>query len=184
VPLSDVGQIIRSPRRRARAAAVGKSGRTLRLPIVATRVRIARGLRASTGPLSGLDNSIKLRAELSCYLLPMICSCVSCSGVVPIRRASPNRPHAVTQAKSALPPKADIRSAPWASVLCQASAQHFQQCAEFPLLRNRGLGPLAVTVLSIPLARRAPLPLADRYRCRCGRRGRRRLGFRQLRFVC
>src|SRR5262245_30773063 len=51
---------------------------------------------------------IKLRAELSCYLLPMICSCVSCSGVVPIRRASPNRPHAVTQAKSALPPKADI----------------------------------------------------------------------------
>ena len=88
------------------------------------------------------------RAELFCYLLPMICSCVSCSGVVPIRRASPNRPHAVTQAKSALPPKADIRSAPWASVLCQASAQHFQQCAEFPLLRNRGLGPLAVTVLS------------------------------------
>jgi hypothetical protein len=29
----------------------------------------------------------------------------------------------------------------------QASAKHFQQCAEFPLLRNRGLGPLAVTVL-------------------------------------
>src|SRR5262245_42317181 len=23
---------------------------------------------------------------------------------------------------------------------CQASAEHFQQCAEFPLLRNRGLG--------------------------------------------
>jgi hypothetical protein len=37
----------------------------------------------------------------------------------------------------------------------QASAEHFQQCAEFPLLRNRGLGPLAVTVLPIPLARRA-----------------------------
>jgi hypothetical protein len=43
---------------------------------------------------------------------------------------------------------------------CQASAEHFQQCAEFLLLRNRGLGPLAVTVLPIPLARRAPLPLA------------------------
>jgi hypothetical protein len=38
---------------------------------------------------------------------------------------------------------------------CQASAEHFQQCGEFPLLRNRGLGPLAVTVLAIPLARRA-----------------------------
>jgi hypothetical protein len=36
----------------------------------------------------------------------------------------------------------------------QAGAEHFQQCAEFPLLRNRGLGPLAVTVLAIPLARR------------------------------
>jgi len=34
---------------------------------------------------------------------------------------------------------------------CQASAEHFQQCAEFALLRNRGLGPLAVTVLAIPL---------------------------------
>src|SRR5262245_35708464 len=38
--------------------------------------------------------------------------------------------------------------------LCQASAEHFQQCAEFLPLRNRGLGPLAVTVLPIPLARR------------------------------
>jgi hypothetical protein len=28
--------------------------------------------------------------------------------------------------------------------LCEASAEHSQQCAEFPLLRNRGLGPLAV----------------------------------------
>jgi hypothetical protein len=37
---------------------------------------------------------------------------------------------------------------------CQASAEHFQQCAELPLLRNRGLGPLAVTALPIPLARR------------------------------
>jgi len=41
--------------------------------------------------------------------------------------------------------------------LCQASAEHFQQCAEFLLLRNRGLGPLAVTILPIPLASRAPL---------------------------
>jgi hypothetical protein len=39
--------------------------------------------------------------------------------------------------------------------VCQASAEHFQQCAEFLLLRNRGLGPLAVTVLLIPFARRA-----------------------------
>ena len=38
--------------------------------------------------------------------------------------------------------------------LCEASAEHSQQCAEFLLLRNRGLGPLAVTVLPIPLARR------------------------------
>jgi hypothetical protein len=37
---------------------------------------------------------------------------------------------------------------------CQASAEHFQQCAEFPLLCNRGLGPLTMTVLPIPLARR------------------------------
>jgi hypothetical protein len=32
--------------------------------------------------------------------------------------------------------------------LCQASAEHSQQCAEFLPLRNRSLGPLAVTVLS------------------------------------
>jgi hypothetical protein len=38
---------------------------------------------------------------------------------------------------------------------CQASAEHFQQCAEFLLLRNRGFGALAVTVLPVPLARRA-----------------------------
>jgi hypothetical protein len=37
----------------------------------------------------------------------------------------------------------------------QAVAEHFQQCAEFPLLRNRVFGPLAVTVLPIPFARRA-----------------------------
>ena len=37
----------------------------------------------------------------------------------------------------------------------QASAKHFQQRAEFLLLRNRGLSPLAVTVLPIPLARRS-----------------------------
>jgi hypothetical protein len=40
-------------------------------------------------------------------------------------------------------------------ISCQASAEHFQQCAEFLLLSNRGLGPLAVTVLPIALARRA-----------------------------
>ena len=38
---------------------------------------------------------------------------------------------------------------------CQASAEHFQQCAEFLLLRNRGLGPLAVMVLPIALAMKA-----------------------------
>ena len=37
--------------------------------------------------------------------------------------------------------------------LCQASAEHFQQCAEFLPLSNRGLGALAVTVLPIALAR-------------------------------
>jgi hypothetical protein len=36
-----------------------------------------------------------------------------------------------------------------------ASTEHFQQCAEFALLRNRGLGALAVAVLPIPLASRA-----------------------------
>ena len=35
----------------------------------------------------------------------------------------------------------------------QAGAEHFQQCAEFLPLSNRGLGPLAVTVLAIPFAR-------------------------------
>jgi hypothetical protein len=38
---------------------------------------------------------------------------------------------------------------------CQASAEHFQQCAESLLLGNRGLGPLAVTVLPVALAMRA-----------------------------
>ena len=38
--------------------------------------------------------------------------------------------------------------------LCQVVAEHFQQCAESPLLCNRGLGALAVTVLAIALARR------------------------------
>lgn len=37
---------------------------------------------------------------------------------------------------------------------CQASAEHLEQCAEFLLLRNRGLGSLAVTVLPVALARR------------------------------
>ena len=36
----------------------------------------------------------------------------------------------------------------------QASAEHLEQRAEFPLLRNRGLGPLAGPVLPIALARR------------------------------
>jgi hypothetical protein len=35
---------------------------------------------------------------------------------------------------------------------CQASTEHFEQCAEFALLGNRRLGLLAVTVLSISLA--------------------------------
>ena len=46
-------------------------------------------------------------------------------------------------------------TARWRTDSCQASAEHFQQCAESPPLRNRGLGPLAVTVLAIALARRA-----------------------------
>src|SRR5215831_20118926 len=58
-------------------------------------------------------------------------------------------------------PVSNARSAPQhgasdsysAARLGQASAKHFQQCAEFPLLRNRGLRPLAVTVLPIALAR-------------------------------
>ena len=39
--------------------------------------------------------------------------------------------------------------------LCQTGAEHFEQCGEFLLLSNRGLGPLAVPVLTVPLARRA-----------------------------
>jgi hypothetical protein len=35
----------------------------------------------------------------------------------------------------------------------QVSAEHFQQCAEFLLLRDCGLGPFAVAVLPISLAR-------------------------------
>jgi hypothetical protein len=38
---------------------------------------------------------------------------------------------------------------------CQASTEHFEQCAEFALFRNCHLGALAVTVLAIALARRA-----------------------------
>jgi hypothetical protein len=41
------------------------------------------------------------------------------------------------------------------STAYSASAEHFQQCAKFPLLHNRGLSALAVTVLPIALARRA-----------------------------
>ena len=36
----------------------------------------------------------------------------------------------------------------------QASPEHFQQCAKFLPLRNRGVGPLAVTILPIALASR------------------------------
>jgi hypothetical protein len=39
-------------------------------------------------------------------------------------------------------------------MLGQTSAEHFQQCAEFLPLRNRGFGSLAVTVWPIPFARR------------------------------
>jgi hypothetical protein len=40
-------------------------------------------------------------------------------------------------------------------LLTSTSAEQFRQCAEFLPLCNRGLGPLAVTVLPIPFARRA-----------------------------
>ena len=40
-------------------------------------------------------------------------------------------------------------------LLTSTSAEHFQQSAEFMPLCNRAFGPLAVTVLPIPLARRA-----------------------------
>jgi hypothetical protein len=56
--------------------------------------------------------------------------------------------------------------------LHQASAEHFQQSAEFLPLRNRGLGPLAVAVLPVPLAGRpaatacaAVQPTATLFRC-------------------
>jgi hypothetical protein len=39
--------------------------------------------------------------------------------------------------------------------IMQASVEHFQKCAELPLLCNRGLRAVAVTELPIPLARRA-----------------------------
>jgi hypothetical protein len=42
----------------------------------------------------------------------------------------------------------------------QAGAEHVQQGAEFLPLCNRGLGPLTVAVLPIPLARRAACTLA------------------------
>jgi len=49
----------------------------------------------------------------------------------------------------------------------QASAEQFQQCAEFPPLRNRRLGPFAVTILPIPIAGIADIsgqPLSPRSR--------------------
>ena len=51
--------------------------------------------------------------------------------------------------------------------LSQPSPEHFQQCAEFPPLRNRRLGPFAVTILPIPLAGIADVsgqPLSPRSR--------------------
>jgi len=48
----------------------------------------------------------------------------------------------------------DGRACPDVTHLSQASAEQFQQCAEFLLLRNRGLGPLAVFLLAVPLAGR------------------------------
>jgi len=44
---------------------------------------------------------------------------------------------------------------------CQTGAEHFQRCAEFLPLRNRGFGPLAVTVLPIPLASVLADPLSS-----------------------
>src|SRR6516165_4858168 len=41
-----------------------------------------------------------------------------------------------------------------AAMFEESCTEPFQQRAEFLLLRNRGLGPLPVTVLAIPLARR------------------------------
>jgi len=43
--------------------------------------------------------------------------------------------------------------------LCQVSAEHLQQCAEFLPLRNRGLGPLVVPVSPVPLTGRAAATL-------------------------
>src|SRR6516164_566707 len=48
-----------------------------------------------------------------------------------------------------------MRSNPFHSCSIRPATEHFQQCAEFLPVRNRGLGPLAVTVLPIPLAMRA-----------------------------
>jgi hypothetical protein len=46
---------------------------------------------------------------------------------------------------------------------CQTSTGHFQQCAEFAQLCYPGLGPLAITVLPVPLPRRA----ATQYTSKC-----------------
>jgi hypothetical protein len=62
------------------------------------------------------------------------------------RRCSP----LTCSCRCATPPSTD---ATWPPL---AGAEHFQQCAEFLPLRNRGLGPLAMTVLPISLAWRAP----------------------------
>jgi hypothetical protein len=47
------------------------------------------------------------------------------------------------------------RGCPNHAKLYQASVEHFQQCAEFPLFCNRGLGALSVTVLPVALTSRA-----------------------------
>jgi hypothetical protein len=46
------------------------------------------------------------------------------------------------------------------STFFQASPKHFQQCTEFPLLLNRGFGPLAVTVWPLRSPGGPPLPFA------------------------
>jgi hypothetical protein len=56
------------------------------------------------------------------------------------------------------------RGCPNHARLCQANAEHCQQCTEFLLLRNHGLGPLTVAILPIPLARRAAATLCNRQR--------------------
>ena len=46
---------------------------------------------------------------------------------------------------------------------CHASAEHFQQCAEFPLLRNRGLGAFFGVWLSAAVGMALKLALPGRF---------------------